>query len=60
MYAEVIINSDAKALNRIFDYIVPNEKQSKLFANGVKSTSQKGLEPSTPRLGGACSIQLSY
>ncbi len=28
MYAEVIINSDAKALNRIFDYIVPNNMQN--------------------------------
>ena len=28
MYAEVIINSDAKALNRIFDYIVPNDMQN--------------------------------
>ena len=28
MYAEVIINSNAKALNRIFDYIVPTEMES--------------------------------
>ena len=28
MYAEVIINSNVKALNRIFDYIVPTEMES--------------------------------
>ena len=27
MYAEVIINSNAKALNRIFDYVVPKEME---------------------------------
>ena len=27
MYAEVIINSNAKALNRIFDYIVPKDME---------------------------------
>ena len=28
MYAEVIINSNAKALNRIFDYVVPNDMEN--------------------------------
>ena len=28
MYAEVIINSNAKALNRIFDYVVPKEMEN--------------------------------
>ncbi len=28
MYAEVIINSNAKALNRIFDYVVPKDMES--------------------------------
>lgn len=27
MYAEVIINSNAKALNKIFDYVVPNDME---------------------------------
>ena len=31
MFAEIIINSNAKALNRIFDYIVPND-----FENEIK------------------------
>ncbi len=30
MYAEVIINSNAKALNRIFDYIVPKEMEKNI------------------------------
>ena len=30
MFAEVIINSNARALNRIFDYIVPNELENEL------------------------------
>lgn len=45
MFAEVIINSNARALNRIFDYIVPNEMKDKIkvgarilvpFGNGKK------------------------
>ena len=34
MYAEVIINNNAKALNRIFDYLVPEnlEKEIKVGA----------------------------
>ena len=45
MYAEIIINSNARALNRIFDYIVPEsmEKDIKIgsrifvpFGNGKK------------------------
>ena len=27
MYGEIIINSNARALNRIFDYIVPKEME---------------------------------
>lgn len=30
MFAEVIINSNARALNRIFDYIVPKEMEDKI------------------------------
>ena len=30
MYAEVIINSNAKALNRIFDYVVPKEMEESI------------------------------
>ena len=30
MYAEVIINSNAKALNRIFDYVVPKEMEDSI------------------------------
>ena len=29
-YAEVIINSNARALNRIFDYIVPLDFEEKI------------------------------
>ena len=45
MFAEIIINSNARALNRIFDYIVPKnmEKEIKVgarvfvpFGNGKK------------------------
>ena len=45
MYAEVIINSNAKALNRIFDYIVPKDMEESIkvgarvfvpFGNGKK------------------------
>ena len=45
MFAEVIINSNARALNRIFDYIVPNDMNEKIkvgarilvpFGNGKK------------------------
>lgn len=31
MIAEIIINSNAKALNRIFDYIVPKEMENDIF-----------------------------
>lgn len=31
MIAEIIINSNAKALNRIFDYIVPKEMEKEIF-----------------------------
>ena len=30
MFAEIIINSNARALNRIFDYIVPIEFENKI------------------------------
>lgn len=45
MFAEVIINSNARALNKIFDYIVPNGMEKKIkigarvfvpFGNGKK------------------------
>ena len=45
MFAEVIINSNAKALNRIFDYIVPTDLENTIeignrvfvpFGNGTK------------------------
>ena len=45
MIAEIIINSNARALNRIFDYIVPTELEEKVkvgarilvpFGNGKK------------------------
>lgn len=31
MIAEIIINSNARALNRIFDYIVPKEMEKDIF-----------------------------
>ncbi len=31
MIAEIIINSNAKALNRIFDYVVPKEMEKEIF-----------------------------
>lgn len=31
MFAEIIINSNARALNRIFDYIVPKEMEKDIF-----------------------------
>ena len=45
MYAEIIINSNARALNRIFDYIIPNSLENVIkvgsrifvpFGNGKK------------------------
>ena len=45
MYAEIIINSNARALNRIFDYIIPKEMETSIkvgsrifvpFGNGKK------------------------
>ena len=45
MYAEIIINSNARALNRIFDYIIPNSLENAIkvgsrifvpFGNGKK------------------------
>ena len=45
MIAEIIINSNARALNRVFDYIVPEELEEKIrvgsrvfvsFGNGKK------------------------
>ena len=30
MFAEVIINSNAKDLNKVFDYIVPNDMKDKI------------------------------
>ena len=31
MIAEIIVNSNARALNRIFDYIVPKEMEKDIF-----------------------------